>query len=136
VADYAALKAELSRSQYAGTTDARAAELANAATAGVQRPRVMAESEMIPLLSSASFNAVFDHPRFHEFKRDIDAGNNAGVALWAQAFAQRGTITAAEAASLSNYAGATEAVTVPLPESLGFGAQLTAADVAIARGLS
>lgn len=103
------------RVAYAGGNDAETARLLRALTAPAAAPRPMnSAAELMGLLSPQSFAAVFDHPRFSDFRETFNGGNRAGVIEWAQAFKLRGLMTQSEADAITAYLTAPVTQDVPV----------------------
>ena len=84
-----------------------------------KQPKEIFLSEMIGLISDISFTKVFDHPRFTEFKKDVDDKNINSCNIWLYAFNKRGLITSEELNILIEYINRTDDVPITRPQELG-----------------
>lgn len=113
------------RVAYAAGNDTEVARLLRETTAAKTALRPMASSaELMGLLSPEHFAAVFDHPRFADFKATFDSGSRAGVLQWAGAFKARGLISQAELDAVTAYLTAPVEQQLPLapgctPDAVG-----------------
>ena len=104
-----------------GTTDAVVADALNSPTETEQRPRVLAESELMALVTPQTVATVVRDSLFPLFKKDVKDNNAAGVALWANLFLALQVIDQTAADAITAYAAGTVAVAVSPAEKNGFG---------------
>lgn len=104
-----------------GTTDAAVADALNSPTETEQRPRVLAESELMGLVTPQTVATVVRDSLFPLFKKDVKENNAGGVALWAGLFLALGVIDQAAADAITTYAAGTVGVAVSPGVKNGFG---------------
>lgn len=104
---------------YAGMDHGEAAASLNAANRTVQRPHPLLIAEMMPLVSQAGFESVFDHARYTDFAASVRQQDRHSVGEWIGAFAKRGLISQADAAALLAYLARTDEATVSRAAELG-----------------
>ncbi len=118
------------RVAYAAGNDVRTAELLRELTEQQQRvPAMESAFQLAPLMQPASVAAVFNHPRFSDFRETFNSGNRVGTIEWATVFRDTGIITAGDRTAILNY------LMTPIPTTVPKYPNVTAGDVYLTRAI-